>query len=122
MISLGFSVLCLICYEAFAPLLAGIFIEDPATIQYASGFLRIMVTAMPMMSLCYPIIVQFQAMGKAKPALVCSVIRKGILDIPISFVMDALIPLYGLMWVQPIVDTISLAVAGILYRKQNRRG
>lgn len=122
MISLGFSVLCLICYEAFAPLLAGIFIEDPATIQYASGFLRIMVTAMPMMSLCYPIIVQFQAMGKAKPALVCSVIRKGILDIPISFVMDALIPLYGLMWVQPIVDTISLAVAGILYQKQNRRG
>lgn len=122
MISLSFSVLCLVCYEAFAPLLTGIFIEDPATIQYASGFLRIMVTAMPMMSLCYPIIVQFQAMGQAKPALVCSVIRKGILDIPISFVMDALIPLYGLMWVQPIVDTISLAVAGVLYRKQNRRG
>lgn len=118
MISLGFSVLCLALYEAFAPALAGIFIDDPATIQYAAGFLRRMVTAMPMMSLCYPIIIQFQAMGKARPALACSIIRKGILDVPVSFLMDALAPLYGLMWVQPIVDAVSLAVAAVLHQRQ----
>ena len=117
MISLGFSLICLVCYEAFAPALAGIFIDDPLTIQYTAGFLRRIVTAMPMMSLCYPMIVQFQAMGKAKPALVCSIVRKGVLDVPLSFLMDALVPLYGLMWVQPIVDTISLGIAAILYKK-----
>ena len=74
-----------------------------------------MVTAMPMMSLCYPMIIQFQAMGKVKESLITSVLRKGVLDIPLLFLMDRLMPLYGCMWVQPIVDSISLIVAGTLY-------
>lgn len=64
-----------------------------------------------MMSLCYPMIIQFQAMGKARESLVCSILRKGVLDIPLLFLLDTWLPLYGCMWVQPIVDTISLIVA-----------
>ena len=115
MISLSFSLLCLVCYELFAPQLSALFIEDATTISYSAGFLRRMVTAMPMMSLCYPMIIQFQAMGKVKESLITSVLRKGVLDIPLLFLMDRLMPLYGCMWVQPIVDSISLIVAGTLY-------
>ena len=79
-----------------------------------------MVTAMPMMALCYPMIIQFQAMGQARASLVCSILRKGVLDIPLLFLMDALLPLYGCMWVQPIVDTISLVVALRFYRHIQR--
>jgi len=64
-----------------------------------------------MMSLCYPMIIQFQAMGKVKESLVCSVLRKGVVDIPLLYLMDSLIPLYGCMTVQPIVDTLSLIFA-----------
>lgn len=120
-ISLGFSVLCLIGYEAFAPQLASLFISDAVTIDYAAAFLRRMVTAMPLMSICYPMIIQFQAMGLAKESLVCSVLRKGVLDIPLLFLMDALLPLYGLMWVQPIVDGISLIVCLSFYQRLKRR-
>lgn len=120
-ISLGFSLLCLVLYEAFAPQLVGLFIDNEATVAYGAVFLRIMVTAMPMMSVCYPMIVQFQAMMKAKESLVCSILRKGVLDIPLLFLMDALLPLYGCMWVQPMVDTISLVVAFVLYRRIQRR-
>ena len=70
-VSLSFSLLCLVVYEAFAPRLAALFISDPVTIGYGAGFLRCMVTAMPMMSVCYPMIIQFQAMGmvyRKKPA------------------------------------------------------
>ncbi len=116
-ISVGFSVLCLLVFEALAPQLASLFIKDEATIQYAASFLRRMVTAMPLMSVCYPMIIQFQAMGRAKESLICSVLRKGVLDIPLLFLMDALIPLYGLMWVQPMVDGISMAAALALYRR-----
>ena len=115
MISLSFSLLCLVCYELFAPQLSALFIEDATTISYSAGFLRRMVTAMPMMSLCYPMIIQCQAMGKVKESLITSVLRKGVLDIPLLFLMDRLMPLYGCMWVQPIVDSISLIVAGTLY-------
>ncbi len=117
-ISAGFSLLCLICYELFAPFLTGLFIQDPQTTAYASVFLRIMVTAMPLMSVCYPMIIQLQATGKVRPALICSVVRKGLLDIPLYVIMDSLLPLYGCALVPPMVDAISLVVALWFSRKE----
>lgn len=120
-VSLGFSLLCLICYEIFAPFLTRLFINDALTITYGARFLRIAVVAMPLMSVCYPMIIQFQAMGRVKESLVCSVLRKGVVDIPLLFLMDALIPLYGLMAVQPIVDTAALIAAIYFYRRLSEK-
>lgn len=110
-IAVGFSAFCLIAFEAFAPTIASIFISDAATIHYAAGFLRRMVIAMPMVAVNYPMIIQFQAMGKTRESLVCSLLRKGTLDIPLLFLFNRIAPLYGIMWVQPVVDLISLLVA-----------
>ena len=120
-IAVGFALFCLALYECFAPFFASLFIGDPLTIHYAAGFLRRMVTAMPLMAICYPTIIQFQATGRARDSLICSVLRKGVLDIPLLFLMDRLFPLYGCMWVQPIVDIIALCVAGILELRYKRR-
>ena len=120
-VSLGFALCCLVVFELFAPQLASVFIRDAETVSYAAAFLRRMVTAMPLMSVAYPLIIQFQAMGRARESLVCSVLRKGVLDIPLLFWMDALVPLYGLMWVQPIVDLISLTVALLLYLRIRKK-
>ncbi len=78
-----------------------------------------MVTAMPLMAVCYPMIVQFQAIGRLKESLVCSVARKGVLDIPLLFILDRLWPLYGCMAVQPVVDAISLVIALVFYFRIN---
>ena len=78
--------------------------------------------AMPLMSLCYPMIIQFQAMGRVKESLICSILRKGVLDIPLLFLMDGIIPIYGCMAVQLIVDAISLVVALRFYQKISRTG
>ena len=69
-LAVGFSLLCLVAYECFAPQLAGLFIQDSETIAYGAKFLRLMVVAMPLMSVCYPLIVQFQAMGCARQSLI----------------------------------------------------
>ena len=114
-ISLAFSLFCLVIYEIFAPGLASVFIADIVTVNYAASFLRRMVVAMPMMSVCYPLIIQFQATGKVKQSVICSLLRKGVIDVPLLFIADSIAPLYGLMWVQPIVDTISLIVAIAFY-------
>ncbi len=116
-ISVGFSALCLLCYELFAPALIGLFINDPATVAYGARFLRIMVVAMPLMSVCYPMIIQFQSMGRVKEALICSILRKGVIDIPLLFLMNSLLPLYGCITVQPIVDSISMIAALYFYKK-----
>lgn len=115
LISLSFAILTFMIYEGLAPQLGSLFIQNKMTINYTAAFLRRMVTAMPMMAVCYPMIIQFQAMGKVKESMICSILRKGVLDIPLLFLMDFLIPLYGCMWVQPIVDTISLIVSIIFY-------
>ncbi len=120
-ISFGFAVFCLAAFELFAEPLASVFMRDTVTVTYAAAFLRRMVTAMPLMSVAYPMIIQFQAMGRVRESLVCSILRKGVLDIPLLFLMDALVPLYGLMWVQPIVDLISLSVAVVLYLRIRRK-
>lgn len=120
LVSFSFAMLCLVVYEIFAPQLSSLFISDPVTIDYSAGFLRRMVTAMPMMSVCYPMIIQFQAMGKSRESLICSILRKGVLDIPLLFLMNGIFGLYGCMWVQPIVDTISLIAAGGFFRRLRR--
>ncbi len=120
-ISVGFSLFCVVLYEAFAPQLVSCLISDAQTVHYGAGFLRRMVLAMPFMAFCYPMIIQFQAIGRAKEALITSVLRKGVLDVPLLFLMDSLLPLYGCMWVQPIVDFISLLVAAAFYLRLQKR-
>ena len=118
-ISVGFALFCVILYEGFAPQLASLFISDAQTISYGAAFLRRMVLAMPFMAFCYPMIIQFQAMGRVREALITSILRKGVLDVPLLFLMDGLFPLYGCMWVQPIVDFLSLIIAsGFYFRMQ----
>jgi len=109
-LSFSFSLLALAAFELFAPQLTGLFIDNELTVQYSAAFLRILVIAMPFMSLCYPLIIHFQAIGRVKESLVCSILRKGVLDIPLLYILDKAYPLYGCMWVQAIVDLISLAV------------
>ena len=116
-VSVAFSLLCVLLYELLAPTLIGSFIDTPATIAYGAAFLRIMVLAMPMMAVCYPMITQFQAMGRAKESLICSVLRKGVLDIPLLFLLDGLLPMYGCTIVQPIVDCLSMLAALWFYRR-----
>ena len=120
-ISVTFSVFCLICYEIFAPYLTGFFIDDPVTVAYAADFLRIAVIAMPMVAVCYPMIIQFQAMRQVKEALITSLIRKGLLDFPLLFIMNLVWPLYGLLCVQPIVDFTALVVVIIFYSRIQKK-
>ena len=76
-IALGFSLFTLVLFELFAPQCTALFIDDPLTIQYGAAFLRRLMVSMPFMSLCYPMIIHFQAIGKVRQSLICSVLRKG---------------------------------------------
>lgn len=120
-ISISFSGLCLIGYEIYAPRLVALFINEQETVSYAVSFLRIMVTAMPMMSICHPLITYFQATGRISESIICSLLRKGVLDIPLLFIADKIIPMYGCAAVQPIVDSIALFAAAVLYKKCNAK-
>jgi Na+-driven multidrug efflux pump len=107
----GFAMLCFAVFEIWAYQLAMLFTQESFTVSYIVPFLRIQVVAMPFMAVCYPSITLFQAMERSREALICSILRKGVVDIPLLIVMNALWPLFGCMWVQPIVDFTSMLVA-----------
>ena len=119
-ISLGFSLLCLACYELFAPGIARFFIDEPETDCYIAAFIRRIVVAMPFMAICYPSITLFQATGHVKEALVCTMLRKGVLDIPLLILFNSLLPLLGCLWVQPVVDFTSMIFVFIFLKKYFR--
>lgn len=121
-LAVGFSLICLVCFEVFAEPLTSFFIKDVQTVTYGAAFLRRMVTAMPLMAISYPMIIQFQAMGRARESLITSLCRKGVLDIPLLFLMDRTAGLFGCVWVQPIVDLISLGVSLYFYRRLKKAG
>ncbi len=120
-LAVTFAIFSLILYEAAAPGLSRIFIKDPETVRLAATFLRIQIIAQPLVAVNYPMIIQFQAMGQVREAMICSILRKGVLDIPLLFIMNRLIPLYGCLAVQIIVDLISLIVCLSLNRRVNKR-
>jgi multidrug efflux pump len=116
LIAVAFSLLCIAAFELWAEKIVGFFIADGETIRLGAAFLRVLCLTTPMMAISYMITTMFQATGQGKRALAISVFRKATVDVPLMFLINRLVPLYGLFWVQPIVDTLSVGLAFSLYR------
>lgn len=107
------AVTVLIIVELFAPSLISFFVKDQTTMDYGTSFLRLHCISIPFMSATLMFLSFFQAVGAKIRAFVLSIIRKGIVDIPMMFLMNMLIPMYGIIACQPITDIIS-AVCGVI--------
>lgn len=116
-IGVGFSLFCVLVFEALASPIVRLFIRDPDTVSYGSYFLRVMCVSTPFMAAGFLIITLFQAAGQGKQALVLSVLRKGAVDIPLMLLMSSLIPLYGLAYVQPVTELLAMGTAAFFYRR-----
>jgi putative MATE family efflux protein len=116
-----FSILCVAAFEIFAETIVGLFINDAETIRLGAAFLRILCLTTPVMAISYLITTMFQATGQGKRALAISLFRKTTVDVPLMFLMNRLIPLYGLLMVQPIVDTLSIGLAFALYHDFSKK-
>ena len=110
-----FTMACLACLEIFAPELVRSFINQPTTITYGSTFMRLHCMALPFISITFLFTALFQAMGQGGKALILSLFRKGIIDVPLMILMNKLIPMAGLMMVQPILDFLCAAIAFAMY-------
>lgn len=86
-------------YDVFVPVIIEAFIRDNETVTFGAAFVRLRVVAVPFMALTFILVSVFQGAGTAKEVFILSFMRKGILDIPLMFVMDHIFPIYRLMLV-----------------------
>lgn len=108
-----FFVLC----EIFAPQIVHFFIADTASVTYGAAFVRLRILALPFITTEFMLIAVFQGIGGAKQAFFLSLFRKGILDLPLMALADMILPIYGLMLVQPFMELCGCLIALMLYWK-----
>lgn len=113
--SFVFFVLCIV----FAPEIVQFFINDASSITYGAAFVRLRILALPFITTEFMLIAVFQGIGGAKQALFLSLFRKGILDLPLMVLANTILPMYGLMLVQPFMELCGCMIALILYKRIN---
>ena len=109
------AIIILLIIEIFANPIISAFIKDENTILYGTRFLRLHCISMVFMSVTFMLVSFFQSIGAKVKAFILSVIRKGLFDIPLMYLMNAIIPMYGVIACQPIMDFISAIVAICFY-------
>ena len=102
-------------YEIFAGPLTRLFLEDAQTVGLAAQFLRIRVLATPLMFLSFFTVYLFQAFGKGHISLFLGVTRWLGFNIPMLFLLNALIGMYGLVWTPMIADTFTVTMSLLVY-------
>lgn len=112
---------CMALYMAFSPWLTGAFVQDQKTAQLGAQFLRVLSLALPGMTASFIFTALFQATGRAREALILSLYRKGAVDIPLLFLLNALWPMWGLVIVQPVVDSTAVLLSLYYYRRFTRQ-
>ena len=112
------ALVCLTVNIFFSKPLSSIFLHEDSALDFSSIYLIIFSIGAPFSAVAYSVISFFQAVGKAGRSLILALLRKGILDIPLMFI----IPLIynngkgtGIVMATPIADIVCCLLAIILF-------
>ena len=111
------SVISIIIYELFAPQLIGCFIKDSLTVSYGTNFIRIRCLATLFMFMSFYHVHLFNSYGSGKTALFLGVMRWAVFNIPMLFILNHFIGMYGLVWSQLIADILTVILSFIVHIK-----
>lgn len=115
-ISVGVSLISMACFLIFSKPLVGLFIQTESdSLRYGSIFLKILCVGAPFSAFAYTVISFFQATGRGGKSLILALMRKGLLDIPMMFVLNLVMKTYGIVAATPITDIICSITAIVLF-------
>ena len=114
--SIVISALCMTACLLFAREFIGVFIPEASeSHEWGNRFLRILCIGAPFSAWAYAVISFFQATGHGVKSLVLALLRKGVLDIPLMFILNSVNPTYGIVWATPIADILCSICAAVLF-------
>lgn len=99
------------CFFLGARFFMGLFIQNEEIIVYGTSFLRGLCLALPFLNMDFLAIGVFQAVGMGKKAFFFAILRKIIMEIPAIYLLNRMIPLYGMAYAQFVTEVILAAVA-----------
>ena len=117
--SLGIGLVTAACsivlYEIFAGGILRVFIGDAETVRLGTNFLRLRILATPLMFCSFFTVFTFQGFGKGRVALFLGVSRWAVLNIPMLFLLNYLVGMYGLVLSQVTADSLNVLLSAIVY-------
>ena len=116
LISVALASLCMaVCLVFSEPLIALFIPHGTQSVRCGARFLRILCIGGPFSACAYAIISFFQAVGRGLRSFTLAILRKGLLDIPLMFLLRFFSPVYGIVLATPIADIVCCAAAALMY-------
>lgn len=109
------SALFSILYIVFSAPILHLFIKDSETAMMGSAFLKIASLALPFTAINFLVSYTLQAMGKGVESAVITISRQGVFTVPLLILVNYLAGLYGMIWVQLIVELLMLPISLGIY-------
>ena len=118
---IGFAVLSITMYEIFAPYIMRFFIADTQTVLLGTKFLRIRSLATVLMFASFYHVHLFNSYGQGRYALLLGVARWAVFNIPMLFVMNTVVGMYGLVWSQLLADILTVVLSIIVHQRFTKK-
>lgn len=114
--SVFISTLCMLACIFFSGPLISVFLQSGSESHlYGEKFLKILCIGAPFSACAYTVISFFQATGHMMKSLVLALLRKGILDIPLMYLLNQVVPIYGIVAATPTADVLCCVASVILF-------
>ncbi len=115
LLSVASACACMTVCLLFSRPLIGLFLQEGTlSAEYGAKFLRIMCIGGPFSACAYSCISLFQATGSGDKAFLLAILRKGVLDIPLMFILDRTFPIWGAPTATPVADCVCCVCAIVL--------
>ena len=116
LLSAGLSFVTMLVFVVYAPQLVSIFINTQGdSLLSGTRFLRILALGCPFSAFAYAVISFLQAIGRNLKSFCLAVLRKGALDIPLMFLMNARWQGCGIVSATPLADIVCCLTAVYLF-------
>lgn len=104
-----------IIYFMFTKQIIEIFNDDQAVLHYGVEMLRALMIAGPFIGIMFVFNNIFQGMNKGIQSLVLAISRQGFIFMPVVIIGSEIIGLSGIIFAQPIADSIAVILAIVMY-------
>ena len=108
-------------YEILAGGIIRLFIADPETVRLGTDFLRIRCLATPLMFMSFFTVYTFQGFGRGGRSLFLGIMRWAVFNIPMLFILNHFIGMYGIVWSQVTADILTVALSAFVYFSFRRK-
>ena len=111
------GILATLLFFVFRRQIIGLFIQDEEVIMYGVRMLIAYMLSGPVIGIFFMNMNCMQSVGKAFWATILSVLRQGVLLIPLLFLLNALGGLTGVIYGQALTDYIAVILSVLMWRK-----